>query len=55
MKVTYFDLGDKKDVIASIIRDKLYEFKNDNLTGFDYDFEVSIPWNRLYEIQINFI
>ncbi len=51
---SYFDLGKMKEVITKIIKEKLYEFRNTNLSQFNYDFEVSSPWNRLYEIEVAF-
>ncbi len=51
---SYFDIRGREKEITSIIRDELYKFKTEYLDVFDYEFEVTSPWNRLYEIGIEF-
>lgn len=50
--LNYFDLKDKTNFISELIKDKLYKFKNKNLTEFNYDFTIKMPWNRMFEIKI---
>jgi len=33
----------------------MVKFRNKYLKNFNNDFEVSFPWNRLFEIKINII
>ncbi|GKX29953.1 hypothetical protein SH1V18_24330 [Vallitalea longa] len=54
MQISYFNLEDKLDYVCDTIKDKLYDFQNKNLMGLKFDFDVNIPWNRLYEIGITF-
>lgn len=54
LQISYFDLEDKIDFVCNTIRNKLQDFQNKNLISFNFEFDVSIPWNRLYEIKITF-
>jgi len=49
----YFDLKDKEREMAKLTKKEMLEFKNQYLSSFDYDFELSFPWKRLFEIKIN--
>ncbi|MFW5996082.1 MAG: DUF4127 family protein [Halanaerobiaceae bacterium] len=51
-EVDYFDLGDKSDHISRLIKKKLNKFSENNLPGCSYDFEVYMPWNRMFEVGI---
>lgn len=48
----YFDLKDKTDFISGLIENKLYEFKNEYIPEFEYDFTIEMPWNRMFEVKI---
>lgn len=51
--LNYFDLKDKENEISKLAKEKMLEFRNEYLSDFAYDFELSFPWNRLFEIKIN--
>jgi hypothetical protein len=51
--LNYFDLKDKENEISQLAEEKMIEFRNKYLKTFAFDFEVSFPWNRLFEIKIN--
>jgi len=44
--------GEKEKIISEVIKGELEKFKKENLDEFDYEFEVYMPWNRLFEIGI---
>jgi len=50
--LNYFDLGNKGDLISKKIKKNLIDFSNENLKEFNYDFEVYMPWNRMFEVGI---
>lgn len=50
--VSYFDLGEKEKIISEVIKGELEKFKKENLNEFDYEFDVYMPWNRLFEVGI---
>lgn len=51
--LNYFDLKDKEKEISKMAKEKMIGFRNEYLNTFNYDFEISFPWNRLFEIKIN--
>ncbi|MGP3778714.1 DUF4127 family protein [Halanaerobium saccharolyticum] len=53
--LNYFDLKDKEEEISKKTKEKMVKFRNKYLKNFNNDFEVSFPWNRLFEIKINII
>ncbi|SNX54592.1 DUF4127 family protein [Thermoanaerobacterium sp. RBIITD] len=50
--LNYFSLKDKGNLISDIIKKKLYEFRDRYLNDFHYDFDVYMPWNRMFEVGI---
>ncbi|MFU0783131.1 MAG: DUF4127 domain-containing protein [Thermoanaerobacterium thermosaccharolyticum] len=50
--LNYFTLKDKGKLISEIIKKKLYEFSEKNLNDFHYNFDVYMPWNRMFEVGI---
>lgn len=50
--LNYFDLGDKGSFISQLIKEKLIEFSAENISGINYDFDVYMPWNRMFELGI---
>lgn len=53
--LNYFDLKDKEDVVVEMAKKEMLEFKKNYLSSFNYDFELSFPWKRLFEIKINIL
>ncbi len=52
--LNYFDLKNKERKIAELSKNEMLKFKDKYLSSFaDYNFELSFPWNRLFEIKIN--
>lgn len=35
-----------------VIKGELEKFKKENFNEFDYEFDVYMPWNRLFEVGI---
>ncbi|MDI3310998.1 MAG: DUF4127 family protein [Thermoanaerobacterium sp.] len=50
--VSYYNLADKEEAISEVVKTELEKFKKENLNEFDYEFEVYMPWNRLFEVGI---
>ena len=48
----YFDLKDKGDMVAELVYMKLNDFAEEYLKDFNYDFKVTMPWNRMFETEI---
>ncbi|MFW6229627.1 MAG: DUF4127 family protein [Halanaerobium sp.] len=53
LDLNYFDLKDKENEVIRLASKKMKIFKSKYLSSFVYDFELSFPWKRLFEIKIN--
>lgn len=52
--LNYFDLKNKERIISALAKKEMQKFRKEYLSSFvDYDFEISFPWKRLFEIKIN--
>ncbi|MEQ6359843.1 DUF4127 family protein [Thermoanaerobacter thermohydrosulfuricus] len=50
--VSYYNLADKEKAISEVVKTELEKFKKENLGEFNYNFEVYMPWNRMFEVGI---
>ncbi len=46
------DLGDKEPVVREMVKEKLKEFQRHYFPGEAWDFDLHMPWNRMFEIEI---
>lgn len=46
------DLKDKEPVVREIVKEWLTEFQKKYFPESEYQFELSMPWNRMFEVEI---
>ena len=46
------NLGDKEPEVREIVKEKLKEFQRHYFPGEAWDFDLHMPWNRMFEIEI---
>ncbi|HHW58273.1 MAG TPA: DUF4127 family protein [Clostridia bacterium] len=51
-EVSYYNLADKEEAISEVVKTELEKFKKENLGEFNYNIEVYMPWNRMFEVGI---
>lgn len=47
------NLGDKEPQVRKIVEEKLRDFQKHYFPKENYDYEIHMPWNRMFEIEIN--
>jgi len=59
LDLNYFDLKDKKEEVANIVKEKMLNQAKDYLTSTsaleNYDIEIDFPWNRMFEVSVELV
>ena len=50
--VHVLNLGDKTEKVRELIEERLKSFQETYFKTAPWDFEIGIPWNRMFEIEI---
>lgn len=47
------DLKDKEPEVRKLVKDRLLEFQKRYFPETHYEYKVSLPWNRMFEVKID--
>lgn len=50
--INALDLGDKEPEVKRLVEEKLKEFQKRYFPDTDWEFDIHMPWNRMFEIEI---